>query len=73
MCAYQRNAQPQEAATAAPASGANADLLNDPDYISSVLMSLPGVDPSDPSIQVGVTTRNYPISLFVLKDLIFCD
>ncbi len=43
-------AQPASAAGAAPAANV-ADMLVDPDYLASVLGSLPGVDPSDPALQ----------------------
>lgn len=31
--------------------GAVADVLNDTDYVNSLLGSLPGVDPNDPALQ----------------------
>eukprot|EP00301_Raphidiophrys_heterophryoidea_P021433 c5867_g1_i1.p1 GENE.c5867_g1_i1~~c5867_g1_i1.p1 ORF type:complete len:413 (+),score=153.96 c5867_g1_i1:58-1239(+) len=41
----------QDTTAAATSDNTTTDLLSDPDYINSILMSLPGVDPSDPSIQ----------------------
>jgi 26S proteasome regulatory subunit N10 len=42
----------EDAAEAAKEShGAVADVLNDTDYVNSLLGSLPGVDPNDPALQ----------------------
>ena len=37
-----------------PGGPGAADMLADPNYVNSILSSLPGVDPDDPSIQAAL-------------------
>merc|ERR1719152_495483 len=44
-------ATPAPAPAPAPAAASGADMFQDPQFVQSVLGSLPGVDPTDPRIQ----------------------
>ena len=59
MVWHGQDSGPEPASSSEPISQL-PDVLNDPKYLSSVLSSLPGVNPDDPALQGALANLAHP-------------